>query len=972
MRKIFVFFLQFSVFGITLTAGASNPDSTWVDSVFKSLSFEQRIAQLMIIRAWSNHDTIYDDSLTSVITTCNVGGVCFFKGTPHRQAALINRWQQVTRTPLLVSIDAEWGMGMRIDSAFSFPRALTLGASPDDSLNYTMGTLVADACKRLGIQINFAPVVDINNNPKNPVIHFRSFGEDRERVTRKSALYMKGMQDRGIMATAKHFPGHGDTDTDSHLTLPVINHSRNRMDSIELYPFKALISDSVKGIMIAHLYVPCFDSTKDLPTTLSRNVITGLLKQQLGFKGFVITDALDMQGVTNYFKPGEIEIKALLAGNDILLLPQHVELAIRSIKTAVDSGRIDSTLINEKCRKILRLKKEMGLNHSRSIGCDHLTADLNPPEAFALEQKIFKSSITLIANPLNRIPVTGIGQRTMACLSIGDSNTTVFQQTLSEYARVDHFNCENAPVGTASDSLIKVLSRYDLLIIGCHKIHNYPADSFGLTRSTLLLIDTLTKTNRSVLAFFGSPYALGFIAHPEQAEALVLTYQDSPVAEKCAAELIFGGIPARGTLPVMTSGYRSGTGETTEKTRLETVLPLETGLPDSAFRPIDSLAISGITAGAYPGCQVLFAKDGKIVYRKSFGSPRYNDSTKVVNNDLYDLASITKIAATTLAVMKLYEEGKINPDDSLGNLLPGLKWSNKADLKISEVMTHQAGLQTWIKFYEKTLASGQPDPEIYRQDSSAGFPCRVADHMYIREDYRDTLFHAIIDSPLRNSRDYKYSDLGFYLLLLVVERLSGQSFDQYLETQFYRPMGLQTMGFNPLKRFRRSQIIPTEMDTIFRQQLVWGDVHDPGAAMLGGISGHAGLFSDSHDLAVVMQMLLNGGWYGGHQYLKPSTIAEFTRVRFPGTGNRRGLGFDKPLLNDDSDGPACKSASPSSFGHSGFTGTYAWADPSNNLVYIFLSNRIYPSASNQKLSEMNIRTRIHQSMYDILNKYKIK
>jgi len=947
-------------------------DSTWVDSVYKSLTPEQRIAQLLVIRAYSCNDSLYGDSLTKIIQQYDAGGICFFKGSPARQAILTNHLQQVALTPLLITMDAEWGLGMRLDSAFSFPRQMALGAISDDTLIYDMGSMIAKSCRRMGVHVNFAPVADINNNPNNPVIGFRSFGENREMVARRSILYMKGMQDEGVMAVAKHFPGHGDTDMDSHLSLPVISHSKQRLDSVELFPFAALVKAGAKGVMIGHLYVPCFDSAKDMPATLSRNVITGELIGKLGFKGFVVTDALDMQGVTKYFKPGEIEVKALQAGNDILLLPQHVDAAIAGIKTAIDSGWLSKELIERKCRHILALKEELGLRKRPVISLENLVSDLNPAEAEKLRQQMVDASVTLVRNRLQMIPLTALDHRKIAILSVGDSVPTVFQKTLARYMSATLFNVPKKFPKALADSITRMVLPFDIVIAGIHNITSNVADSFGVTHAMHRLIDTITRTNRTIVALFGTPYSMVHLPGLNRPEAIVVAYQDNQGTELATAEIIMGGVAVRGKLPVTAAAFLPGCGETTDKSRLETVMPEEIGLPRESLKIIDSIAMTGIRSRAYPGCQILLAKDGRIFYEKAFGTPRYEDTVKVRTGDLYDLASVTKVAATTLAIMKLFDEGKIRLDDSLAAWLPFLKGSNKAGIKIRDVMTHQAGLQDWIPFYKSTLLNGRPDPAIYQPEASAGFPVRVAGNLYIRKGYSDTIFNRIRTSPLRDTRDYKYSDLGFYLLRLVVEKISGQPFENFLETTWYRPLGLSAIGFNPRERFSLSQILPTEYDTGFRKQLVWGDVHDPGAAMLGGISGHAGLFSDVYDLAVILQMLLQDGSYGGKQYLSPSTVKEFTRVQFPERGNRRGIGFDKPLLHPSPDSPACRSASPQSFGHSGFTGTYIWADPENDLLYIFLSNRVCPSAANQKLSEMNVRTNIHQSVYDLLHKYQIK
>ncbi|MFZ4521825.1 MAG: glycoside hydrolase family 3 N-terminal domain-containing protein [Bacteroidales bacterium] len=972
MKYLLLFSVSIILFFSPDTVTCQVAGSKWVDSVYTSLSIEQRIAQLFIIRAYSWKDSTYNDSLVGIVKRYNVGGVCFFKGSPVKQAILTNRLQQETQTPVLITTDAEWGLGMRLDSAFSYPRQMALGAISDDSLIYEMGRQVGRSCIRLGVHVNFAPVIDINNNPKNPVINFRSFGEMREKVAKKGVMYMKGMQDEGIMTTAKHFPGHGDTDSDSHLTLPVINHSRQRLDSVELYPFKALIREGLMGVMVAHLYVPVLDTVKNTPTTLSKPVITGLLKEQLGFKGYVFTDALDMQGVTKFFKSGEIEVKALQAGNDILLLPKHVDLAISGIKTAIDSGWLSDSLLESRCKRMLLLKQKLKLSDKPMINLQNLVIDLNPPEAEVLRRKMVNSSITLLKNELRMVPLTGLDRRKIAVLSVGDSIPNLFQSTVNNYAKVKSFNLPSLFHNVFADSIIRQVSSFDVVILGIHGISSNAADNFGLTPDMIRLIDTVTRVNRTIVALFGTPYSMDKIPNLHKTEAILVAYQDNPGTEMATAQAIFGGIALKGKLPVTAANFPSGSGEETEKTRLESLLPEELGFPPHAMDEIDAIAMKGIEARAYPGCQILLAKDGKIFYEKSFGHPRYEDSVNVTNESIYDLASVTKVAATTLAMMKLVEDGKIKLDDTLGKFLPFLKGSNKSCMVIRDVMTHQAGLQDWIPFYKTTLNHGKPDPAIYQSEKSAEFPTRVANNLYIRAGYSDTIFRRIAESPLRPARDYKYSDLGFIMLRLIVEKVTHQSFSNYLDATFYKPLGLNSIGFLPRENHPLSLMIPTEYDTEFRQQLVWGDVHDPGAAMLGGVSGHAGLFSNAHDIAVILQMLIQDGTYGGKEYLSPATVSEFTRVQFPGKGNRRALGFDKPVSNPLLDGPSCKSASIQSFGHSGFTGTYIWADPSNRLIYIFLSNRVYPTAANQKLSEMNIRTHIHQTAYDLLQRYQIK
>ncbi|HNY03494.1 MAG TPA: glycoside hydrolase family 3 N-terminal domain-containing protein, partial [Bacteroidales bacterium] len=844
---------------------AQDTSGRWIDSVYRSLPREQRIAQLFILRAWSYRDSTYNDSLTRIITTFNPGGVCFFKGGPVRQALLTNRLQQASPTPLLIATDAEWGPGMRLDSAFTFPRQMALGAMADDSLIYRMGRWIGRSCRRLGVHINFAPVVDVNNNPANPVIGFRSFGEDPKAVARKGFMYMKGLQDEGILATLKHFPGHGDTETDSHLALPLITHTAERLDSVELYPFRELIRKGAEGIMVAHLYMPGLDTTRNTPTTLSGPVITGLLREKLGFGGYIVTDALDMDGVAGKKdlkekdRPRDVALKALMAGNDILLLPRDLGVAIREIATAVDSGRISDSLIEAKCRRVLALKYRMGLNRRPVVETRGLTEDLNAPEAAVLQEKMVKGSVTVLGNDLRAIPLTHIDRRKIALLCLGDTVPGRFGEVIGRADPVSIHCLPSRFSHRQSDSIYLEVSKADLVILSLHGIASNPADTFGLTGAMIRLTDTLILTNRTILTVFGTPYALGRIPGAVLAEAVVVAYQDNPTTREVAAEVIIGGVGARGRLPVTTGSFPRGAGVNTDKTRMEYILPEEIGIPREALTAIDTIVQSGLAARAFPGCQVLLAKDGKIFFEKAYGHPAYDDSTPVTTTDIYDLASVTKTDATTLAMMKLYEEGRIRLSDTLGRFLPFLRRTNKSGLIIADIMTHRAGLQEWIPFFKATLSNGKPDPRIYRTQPSDSFPVRVAENLWIRKDYPDTISLAIALSPLRSGHEYKYSDLGFYLLRLVTERLTGRPFDRWLDSIFYRPLGLTTMGFTPRDRFPLTRLMPTENDEEFRGQMLRGDVHDPGAAMLGGISGHAGLFSDACDLAVICQMLLWDG-----------------------------------------------------------------------------------------------------------------
>ncbi len=967
---LLLIFLGSAVFVTGQTNNSSQEGITeqaWVDSVFNSLSPDERIAQLLLVRA-NDAGKDYFPEIDKYISEYNIGGLCFFRNHPYNQAVAVNRWQSMSKTPLLMSMDAEWGLGMRLDSTTSFPYQMTLGAIHDNHLIYKMGATIAEQCKRIGIHMNFAPVVDINSNPANPVIGMRSFGQDKENVMLKGMAYMKGLQEHGIIATAKHFPGHGDTDSDSHKTLPVITHSQERLDSLELYPFRQLINNGLGGIMIAHLYIPAYEKREGMASTLSPDIVTKLLSKELGFHGLIVTDALDMKGVTKYHKPGNIEVKALLAGNDILLLPANVPKAVKQIHRAVKDGELDVEVINAGCRKVLTYKYRAGLSEAGKVETEGLYEDLNSPQASALNRQLYEASATLIRNKHSLIPLTHLDTLSIACVATGGSlEEDHFGKILKLYGRVDMYEL---PANAREKDVAKLLDQleaYNLVIVGIQNTNIFPFRDYGIPGITWAFIRELTAKKKVILELFGSPYALSGLGSDELPEAIIISYQDNRLSREVGAEVIFGGIGASGNLPVGISGlFEAGSGIKTEANRLRFVDPASMGISEKMLEKADSIAQSGIILKAYPGCQVLAAKDGNIFYHKAFGYHTYDRKQAVKLTDLYDLASLTKIAATTLAMMDIYGQGEIDIDQRLSYYLPYLRGTDKEGIVIRELMAHQSRFQAWIPYFQYTVEDDNPDPEIYRNEISEDYNVRVAEGMYIQKDYYCEILDSIRYSELRIDNRYKYSDLGFYLLKEAIEGISNSAFEKFTEASYYRPLGLPTMAYLPLKRFKKEMIAPTEDDKLFRKQLLQGDVHDQGAAMLGGVSGHAGLFSNAFDMAVIMQLFMNGGVYGGERYFDEELIGEFTSTQFPLNENRRGIGFDKPMLEYDEDGSTCRSVSPDSYGHSGFTGTYAWADPENGLVYIFLSNRIHPEANNSKIMDYDIRTKLHQVFYEAL------
>jgi len=828
-----------------------------------------------------------------------------------------------------------------------------------------MGRQIGKQCQRLGIQINFAPVVDVNNNPANPVIGMRSFGEVPLQVAERGFYYMRGLQDEGVIACAKHFPGHGDTKTDSHLTLPVLDKSRRELRSVEFIPFQFLIDQGVASVMVAHLSVPAFDNRPNRPATLSSNIINKQLKRKMGFEGLVISDALDMNGVTKYFKPEDVALEAFKAGNDILLIPENITASVNSLVNAIKNGDIKEELLEKSCKKILKYKYQSGAYKRQVVDTTSLLKDLNAKKYYHLVDALYDKSITVAKNDQEIIPVSCPDTLNPAIIVIGTDQPGPFENKLGNFFGSPVYRLRHDAGIDQRQQVLNAIEDNNLVIIGVVNTNILAAKQYGISSGDVQFIEHIARNKHVILDLFASPYSLDLFSTPLNFKAIVVSYQDDPYVRDISAGIILGAHPANGHLPVSAGGFKVNTGIRTEKTRLSFGDPLAMGIDTSFLREVDSIALDGIRRKAFPGCQILAAKDGYIFYDKSFGYFTYDSLRKVKNDDLYDLASLTKVLATVPALMKMVDEGKININGKLSDYLQYLKGTNKENLGFREVLTHQAGLTPWIPYYENTLFDNQWDTSVYRSVISEEFPVRVAKNMYIRENYKYGIYKQIIDSPL-GEKEYAYSDLGFYFFKDMIEELTNQAFDQYVQKTFYKPLGLRLMTYKPLRHFSPQRIVPTENDQIFRHQLLQGDVHDQGAAMLGGVSGHAGLFSNAYDVAVVMQMFLNGGVYGGRRFIAEKTLKTFTSVQFPADSNRRGLGFDKPMLEYEEHKGNCKSASPSSFGHSGFTGTYAWADPETGLVYVFLSNRVYPNMNNTKIMDLDIRTNIHQLFYDAI------
>ncbi|MBN9301051.1 MULTISPECIES: glycoside hydrolase family 3 N-terminal domain-containing protein [Dysgonomonas] len=951
----------------------------WVDSVYNQMSLDERIGQLFMPIVSGDNTESNKNTIKNLITSQYVGGLLFSKGSPQNQAELTNYAQQVAKTPLMISLDGEWGLSMRLDNTTQFPRNMMLGAIQNDSLLYYYGLEVARQCRQIGVQVNFAPALDVNSNPNNPVIGNRSFGEDPDRVAQLGIMYSKGLEAGGVMAVAKHFPGHGDTSTDSHKTLPTITHDKERLDDFEIKPFRKYIDAGLSGMMIGHLNIPALDPKRQ-PSSLSEPITTKLLQNDLGFSGLIFTDGLQMKGVSgedNYC------VRALLAGNDVLLGPVNTAKEFNAVKKAIADTLLTESQIEVKCKKVLAYKYILGLNHVTTIEASGLIQSLNNANAEWINRNLHRDAMTLIKDDDKIVPLKELDKRKIAAISIGASVDNTFHSILKMYGDVTCFNVSD------SDALLqlkKVLEPYNTIIVSVHT-----------TRTNFsTAIQNVMQGKETVLVFFLNPYRVAAYASAvKNADGVLLAYEDTDLSQNYAAQAIFGGNAITGKAPVTVKGvFKEGKGINTKKIRLSYNVPEDVGIATSRLDGIETIVQEGIKAQAFPGCQILIAKDGEVIYNKSFGSFEYDGKQKVTNTDLYDLASMTKATATVPAVMKLYDDAKLKLNTPISNYVSALKGTDKSDITVRDALLHESRLPAFIPYYmnaidedsyegklfnrtQTSLYSAQFDantwartdykfkPSMVSQTPKAGF-LPLAEGLYINETYSDTIISEIAKSKLSKRKQYVYSCLNFMLLKEVVEKISKEDLNTFVEENFFSKLGATTTTYNPLTKFDKQRIVPTEKDDFLRKQLLQGYVHDEGAAFMGGISGNAGLFSDANDIAKLYQMWLNMGTYGGEEYLSPKTCQLFLQAK---SGiSRRGLGFDKPETTTGKSSPTALSAPAGTYGHTGFTGTCFWVDPDNNLIYIFLSNRVNDKRTHNAISTLNIRTRIQEEIYSAMKK----
>ncbi len=942
--------------GINTFFPKTESQTRWVDSMYNQMTIEEKIGQLFMVAAYSNKDENHASDIDSLIINQKIGGVIFFQGGPVRQANLTNRFQSNAKIPLFVGIDAEWGLAMRLDSTYAFPWNMTLGAVQDLDLIEQVGKNMAKHSRRMGIHFIFAPVVDVNTNPQNPIIGNRSFGENPENVTDKAIALTKGLQSEGVFATAKHFPGHGDTDQDSHHTLPSVNHSIERMNEVELYPYKKLFKEGLASVMVAHLNVPAFETRNGYPSSISKNIVTDLLQKKMNFKGLVFTDALNMKGASNFKSPGEIDLEAFLAGNDILLFPENVPVAVEKFKEALSNGKLSKKRLEHSVKKILKYKYKAGLYDCQSIDTTHLVQQLNRSKDEALHYKLMENALTVLKNKNEIIPIQNLENQKIAYVKLGDDNGDDFVEALKKYADI------TVVEDTTLSELQTKLKDFTTVIIGYHKSNATAWRNHNFSTKDLTWLYEISRTNNVILSVFAKPYSLMQVQTFENIEGLVVSYQNSKIGQEVTANLIFGSSNANGKLPVsVNSEFSEGYGIPIKNiNRLGFDMPENVGMNSAILTNIDLIAHETISKNIAPGMQVLVARKGKIVYQKSFGFHTYDNVIPVQNSDLYDVASLTKIMATLPMIVKDFDNDNISLNTKLSEMLPVFVNSDKKDITFKEMLTHNSGFLAWIPFYKSTLDSltQLPSNAIYSKTYSEEFPDQVADSLYIRKGYSDVILQQIAESKL-NKKEYKYSDFSFIILKEYLEKQTGKTLDVLTYENYYKPLGMYRTTYNPLRKFNRNEIVPTEDDTYYRHQVLQGYVHDQAAAMQGGVAGHAGIFSNSLDVAKIMQLYLQKGTYGNVEYFSENTFDKFNSLYYDLKKNRRGLGFDKPTGNGK--GTTCDCVSMESFGHTGFTGTMAWADPKTETIFVFLSNRTFPDSNAPNLlSKENIRGRIQE------------
>lgn len=976
MKKIFISFLaaaasvcMVNAATVALTNKAeSRAAKAWADSVFNTLTPNQRVAQLFVPVLNPAAGQLSESGVKALIGKRQAGGLIISEGSVEQYVKMINLAEELSKVPPMITIDGEWGLSMRVEGTPKFPSNMALGAVEDISLLFEYGKEMARECRAIGINVNFAPVLDVNTNPANPVIGYRSFGEDPQRVAELGAAYSRGLEAGGVMAVGKHFPGHGDTSVDSHKTLPTVGHSMEMLQKTDLVPFEMFIADGGSGIMTAHLSVPAIDPT-GTAASLSRPVTTGLLRDKMGFNGLIFTDALGMKGAQTQ---GNNCVAALKAGADIALMSASPASDMIAVQNALKNGTLSQSETDAKVKKILAYKYALAQGTPRATTAAQARKEINSPEAEALNQKLANAVVTLLRDKNGMVPMKHLESNDIAIVNIGGDGKE-FSEMCKKYANVTVYN------STAHLSAIK---KHKTVIAAVYKDKQTAQAELAQLASIPSLVEV----------FFINPFKMSKFRKSLTTDGALLTvYDNTPALQRAAAQALFGGIAINGKFPVNLEGIASmKQGLVREKNRLGYTSPIAEGLKPALTAQLDSLINLGVATGAFPGCQLLVARNGNVVYNRSIGKQSMGGTAPVTDETLYDLASVSKATGTLPGVMKAYDLGLFDLKAKASDYIPGLKGTEKEDVTVEQLLYHESGIQPSLNMFyimmDSTTYTGdlitrkwkQTNPikiqegaygnataklrrDITSPVKSERFPIEAAKGLYVNKETYDTLMSRIYHSTPRKDRSYAYSCLNFCLLMQLEENLTGIGHNTWIHDSIFAPMGASRVTYRPLEKFKPSEIASTEKDTYLRKQTLCGYVHDELANFSGGVQGNAGLFGTATDLAKLCQMWLNGGTYGDARILSPETVKLFTTSKSPTC--RRGLGFDKPDTENPDNSPTCEEATAATFGHLGFTGTVFWVDPDNQLIFIFLNNRVNPTRDNKEFSKMNIRPELFSLVY---------
>jgi len=903
---------------------ASSPE--WTERQLRQMSLDEKIAQLFVVRLdgfFQNANSPSYRRTVSLVDSFGAGGLVFGPGTPMTQVMMANHLQWTAERPLLVAQDTEWGVGMRIDEATSFPPAMALGATRDASYAYRVGYVTAREARALGVHQLYAPVADVNNNPKNPIINVRSFGESPSLVGTMASAFTRGAQRGGTLATLKHFPGHGDTDVDSHINLPVLRFGRPRLDTLELPPFRKALDAGARSVMTGHLALPALASDS-VPATLSSAITHGLLRDDLGFKGLVVTDALNMRAVTRTFGVGETAVRVLESGADLLLMSTNPWAAHDAIRTAVKSGRLDTTQINDSVRRLLEAKQRLGLHDERQVPLMTTRRQVARRSHKVLSRTVARESLTLLANTDDLIPLTPPERRDVLVVKLSDSEAPgvgdTFVNTLRAQPAVRSLDVRRLDPRSDSEDVNDHLAAapdYDLVVVPSFLRVQAWSGSIGLADMHHNFLEDLAAQGPPVaLVAFGNPYApAGLEPSPD---ALLAAYGSRDASQRAAAQALAGGAGTPGRLPVTIPGVaEKGAGIALSPVSPRHGFPESVGTDGRRLARVDTLLRSAMLDGAFPGATMAVGRGPAIVKLSGQGYYTYDQKKPVTPSAQYGLASLTKVVATTTAAMLLYEADSLELDASVARYLPDFAQNGKEAVTVRQLLTHSSGLKPYLGPEERG-------------------PTRAA------------ILDTIMAQPLAYTpgTTSEYSGLNMITVMRIVETISGQSFDTFCERRIFEPLGMHDTGFRAVDSSPDPNVVPTTDTSGTHFQ---GTVHDPMARDMGGVSGNAGLFSTAPDLARFGYMLTHQGRIDGRQFLESETIETFT-ARADVPNSTRALGWD--TKSQEGYSSAGDEFSASSFGHTGYTGTSFWVDPEQDLFLILLTNRVYPDDTDEQIQQV--------------------